>query len=1200
MNKTELMDSFLSDQQRNEILMVKHLEETLVNGLTGRNHKGPLYEAPLSRVLAGVIFPEGTFAQDTFSIMPPITDNEEESDDVTSTTADVQPSRRLVSMGLEFRASPPADNSPLQLEVSARFALYVRLFPTLEEQRRHDAISGFAEQEDEETAAESQTAKEVKSTHSSELRELAPKYRRIEVNIPTFTVEIGTESQDGALFEVREPLANAILMAREQVFAKYGEELFSVKETFSEREGKRPRKQRQDSILVPGPWENEQDRIESLRKIRTSPSLPDWQAVLQFVVEPDTEGDPSARHIIAALINKTPYESSAQHPLEFYDVQLRVKVISGELLPMRFSGISTDYRVDPTTPGLGIGCVAVPDGVNALRTEVIPRYFQLWYRTRDEQKVPFKKLADDPIPVLKQIHKRMLQYLDRWDNFLSNHSWEDEKHKAASLKDRQSFQQEINTFALGLTALQRDQRLLKAFRLMNQVFAASGQRSKPVIDSWRLFQIVYIVRLLPSLAAREFDDPSFLDQLLQADVLWFPTGGGKTEAYLGLIVCALFYDRLRGKSRGTTAWLRFPLRMLSKQQLERLARVLAQAEILRRTTQEMAESQRGEPFSMGYFVGGGNTPNFVSERQMQDYLKDPDRLRADALVLHYCPFCRSKTEMKVDTVAWRLQHCCTNPDCYVTKEMDGVLPVYVTDSEVYRYLPSVLCGTVDKLASLGRWGEFSHIFGQVNGYCPDHGYFSTGECLEKITGSRSCKVRTNQYHKVQPVADPTPALIIQDELHLVKEELGTFNGHYEGFVTKFAKKIGNGKPPKILAATATIEHYEEHIHHVYMRPAARFPVPGFQAGENFYATIYPEVPRRLYIGLLSHLRSKEETIERCLEIYHTEIQRLYSLGVQGAVDLGLVGLNDEESWRRFLGLYDLSVVYVNQKATGADIDYRINHALNRRLSAEHGFTITTQILTGDDPMEKVGDVIDRIEADLMAPPSQKLHSLIATSMISHGVDLARINAMFLCGMPSRFAEYIQATSRSARSHAGLVLISFNGQDVREQSQYRYFMQNHKYLNHLVDPVPVHRFAQNAIRRTMPGLLIGLLTCVYARNPKIWAKYKSRMEKARDIQKILPNEETDTKLITWDQLLHDLLDIYGVNDPSFPTTMRQLARKEIETQFQQLRGTIMRAAGDLDLKSEDLLNPLSSFRDIDVGIEFRAELGTAIIENRIGS
>jgi hypothetical protein len=644
--------------------------------------------------------------------------------------------------------------------------------------------------------------------------------------------------------------------------------------------------------------------------------------------------------------------------------------------------------------------------------------------------------------------------------------------------------------------------------------------------------------------------------------------------------------------------------MLSKQQLDRLAKMLAQAEIIRQTDDKLS-ANRGEPFSLGYFVGSGNTPNFVYQTEMIKY-KNSEKLRKKCLQIHKCPFCNSKVSVEINEDTWRVMHVCSNEKCTSKGVLpDGSLPLYVTDAEIYRYLPSVLCGTVDKLAILGRYGEFSHILGQVQGKCPKHGYFSGGECLEKrlASSSRSCKVE--KYEPISYIADPTPALIIQDELHLLKEELGTFNGHYEGFISEISRKIGNGKLPKIIAATATIEGFEEHIKHLYLRKPQRYPQPGYRLGESFYATSTPEIDRRLYIGLLPHLKSKEQTICRCLDIYHREIQNLYKNAAIAMAELKLESFNSTRDFEQYLALYDLSVAYVTQKATGNDIDYRIRHILEDQYKKDGLIPIQTVVLTGDDDMEKVGSVIDRIEDEMNISLKDKIHSLIATNLISHGVDLERINAMFLSGMPSKIAEYIQASSRTARNHAGFALVCFNSGDLRERSLYQYFIPNHVYLDRLVEPVPIHRLASYALEKTIPGLLAGLLLNVYARNITIWKRYKTLLERTGDVKKVLIDQETrqpNEQILTENILVEDLYRVIGVDKDSqwFPISMKEEARKQIKDLVEQYISLIKRDNTNLAIKDEKVLNPLTSFRDIDAGVNFFPYDDTGIIENKISS
>jgi hypothetical protein len=214
-------------------------------------------------------------------------------------------------------------------------------------------------------------------------------------------------------------------------------------------------------------------------------------------------------------------------------------------------------------------------------------------------------------------------------------------------------------------------------------------------------------------------------ELDEVGVLWFPTGGGKTESYLGLIAAALIYDRLRGKVRGVSTWMRFPLRMLSLQQLERLAKVIA---VLNELRSEYPRIAAGDPFAIGYYVGDAVTPNRVSDTKMRD-LESKKAARDDLRLLRTCPFCGSSLEINPIRPTWRVAHVCSNENCFSNKSdslgtYKGSLPLCVIDNEIYRYLPSVLIGTVDKLANCGFSRFFAHIVGGPQQQCPTHGYTS--------------------------------------------------------------------------------------------------------------------------------------------------------------------------------------------------------------------------------------------------------------------------------------------------------------------------------------------------------------------------------------------------------------------------------------------------------------------------------------------
>jgi ATP-dependent helicase YprA (DUF1998 family) len=207
------------------------------------------------------------------------------------------------------------------------------------------------------------------------------------------------------------------------------------------------------------------------------------------------------------------------------------------------------------------------------------------------------------------------------------------------------------------------------------------------------------------------------------NIVWFATGGGKSEAYLGLMIATLFYGRLTGITAGAQVWARFPLRLLALQQTERFAKMIFHAEILRRGRGDMP----GDSFGIGYFVGGGNTPNQLVDPSSPFFRgQDPESdVTAEACrVLENCPMCGNRPTVSFDSASWTMRHICRTAGC----KMGGVLPVWGVDDDIYRNAPSVLVGTVDKLAQLGQNRHFQVLLGRALSRCPKHGYTSLANC----------------------------------------------------------------------------------------------------------------------------------------------------------------------------------------------------------------------------------------------------------------------------------------------------------------------------------------------------------------------------------------------------------------------------------------------------------------------------------------
>lgn len=1159
---------------KDEILLLKHMANKLREGFLGDNESIVLGEDPVRRYFSGVLFSSEQFNHDV---------NVEDDED-----PDIQYKSlaKNYNMGLEFLVTP--ENKKIKGTISGSFNLYFRLFPTYQEQMNSlDYLVNNEIQNQEEIVSSIPTQQKGITLYE--------KYQKNPIDFEDIPFEIDTVLME----PITIPLDNYIKESINPFI--HDQDFFNVNPNVIHKTGY------VEMSRIPS---NEGEYMKFLESIKSDElHIPEWKAYL--LIDPIYYKDKNGKEyikLVVTLVNNTPLfqnEKPTGHPSQMFSCGFDVKIIQGIHFPFIFDGATNDYKYDKSYPVKGINCVGnfQDKGSVRLNTEVIPVFFQQLYRTREDLSVEFDDLTspEKVIQTLNYVLVKMKEYLISWQMFIDNHGDDEQPLKneddiKSCVKDKLEFEKEIDTFELGIYSLRKSSNLMSAFIIMNKVFKESG---KGKYTSWRLFQIIFIVRILPSFHNRELDHKDIrkaeiVESAQIADVLWFPTGGGKTEAYFGLLITALFFDRLRGKKLGCSAWIRFPLRMLSKNQLDRLAKIIIVAEKFREEFFDIED--KGKPFSIGFFAGSGNTYNFVGEKKIKQVFKN-DHTKKNKMLIHKCPSCNKDLELSFDSELWRFKHVCKNPDCFVfnSKTLKGILPIYITDSEVYRFLPSVICGTVDKLAILGRYREFSQIFGQIGGRCPKHGFFSDRCIVGAWDEYDSCKERaknTAAYKNTldmsrRKIYDPIPMLLIQDELHLLKEELGALDGHYEGVLLEYSKNFGREEnhTPKIIAATATIESYEHHITHLYMRKPRRYPSMGYKRGESFYATSTPSIDRRLYMGVLPHTKSQEEVMGRAIYIYQKEINRLHENPALTLAEFDFESVNTIDEYKKLLSFYDLSTIYVNTKNTGTDV--------RRRIEEINSFPqkLTAEILTGENDMDKIIQVIDRIESEGgNGDYKDKLQVLIATSLISHGVDLERINNFFMAGMPSKQAEYIQASSRSARSHAGLVFVSFRPTDLRERSQYQFFVQNHVFMDYLVDPVPINRLALKAIERTLPGVLSGLLLGIHSQlnnNDTIYScgsfkEYKSQMlSKGIDLSNII---------------LEQLNRIYGVYNDSFPLSARKKVERFIEQLYYEKEHMLDISSSTLKIKSEDALNPITSFRDIEEGLPIQASVETSIILN----
>ena len=630
----------------------------------------------------------------------------------------------------------------------------------------------------------------------------------------------------------------------------------------------------------------------------------------------------------------------------------------------------------------------------------------------------------------------------------------------------------------GIDALAADEDALDAFRVANRAVAQALQR-RPDIDEprpkWRPFQLAFIMLNLPGLV-----DPQGSDRKI-VDLLFFPTGGGKTEAYLGLAAFAMVLRRLRHREDGAKAGagvsviMRYTLRLLTLDQLSRAAGLVCALELER----EKDTDRYGEwPFEIGLWVGKAATPNFLgrkgdrrsdSARSKVIQFKDSPKSRPSPIPLENCPWCGmrfkpSSFSLEPDADNPRnLRIICMNFDC----DFEGgrALPIVAVDEPIYRRLPAFLIATVDKFASLPWVGRSGVLLGGADRYDKE-GFYGAAEP-----------------GKGTPLEAPLapPDLIVQDELHLISGPLGTMVGLYESAIEALCVRGINGHPvrPKIVASTATVRRAQDQIHALFGRSLTQvFPLPGPDRRDSFFAHIVPadKKPARRYLGIASSGRNPKVLMRRVL------------LALMGAAQRAWLDAGGRENEENPTDPYMTVLGYFNslKELGGARriIEEEVQNTLKeygarRRIGEKRGLfrnrrTFSEVVeLTSRVPTDKVAEARRRL--GLQFHEKQRVDCAIATNMISVGLDIQRLGLMVVLGQPKAHAEYIQATSRIGRDDArpGLVLTLLNVHKPRDRSHYERFRHYHETFYRSVEVGSVTPFAARALDRGFAGVLVAL-------------------------------------------------------------------------------------------------------------------------------
>jgi len=617
--------------------------------------------------------------------------------------------------------------------------------------------------------------------------------------------------------------------------------------------------------------------------------------------------------------------------------------------------------------------------------------------------------------------------------------------------------------------------------------------------SWRLFQLAFVLLNLPSLTDLHHPDRSHETDAV-ADLLWFATGGGKTEAYLGLTAYTLALRRLQGEiegrrgDNGIAVLMRYTLRLLTLQQFQRAAALMCACESIRRTdVGKWGES----PFRLGLWVGNKTTPNTLAAAANALRQRNVGGRPSSTGTPHQitsCPWCGSEIReqhLKVYEAPSDIGRCVTYCGdnlgrCDFTERnapKEG-LPVMVVDEEIYRRPPSLLIATVDKFAQMPWKGETQMLFGKVTEICDRHGFLSPevedGKSHPKRGDLPSVKNRPHGF--LRP-----PDLIIQDELHLISGPLGSMVGLYESAVDELCSWEVHGKKvrPKVVASTATIRRAPDQVQKLFVRKLEVFPPQGTGIRDSFFAIqrpTGPDFPGRRYLGICAFGRRYPVAMIRSYVAHMAAAQVLYDKYDRLA-----------DPWMTLAGYFNsIRELAGTRRLVDDDIRARLRDADQRGLAKRRVRMGAVEELTSRKSGTDIPKILGRLEvtfdkaleAQRAANRKEKKQVtspvpydvVLATNMISVGVDIERLGLMLVAGQPKNTSEYIQATSRVGRSKdgPGLVCTVFNWARPRDLSYYERFEHYHDTFYKHVEALSVTPFSARALDRGLSGVMVGLM------------------------------------------------------------------------------------------------------------------------------
>ncbi|WP_378954225.1 helicase-related protein [Pelosinus sp. sgz500959] len=759
-------------------------------------------------------------------------------------------------------------------------------------------------------------------------------------------------------------------------------------------------------------------------------------------------------------------------------------------------GVSADWDIDLSGNG-NIKTEFLPVGI------VRQMDFDLDGKDVERQALSMKYLSDlndDSIEIKAQLMMQVLMAYKNWINTIGDDIERESDTLDILLKEKafehiEGCKESLERMIYGINLLKTNENLAKAFQLANRAMYMQrihGEMQKkdcyPNDDNlqailrklnyyneidqyqWRPFQLAFLLMSLRSIVEPEYKERDLVD------LIWFPTGGGKTEAYLGLTALTIFYRKLTYpvNAGGTNVIMRYTLRLLAAQQFVRASILICACEAIRkdcraRISKYPKYNLGEEAITIGLWIGGDHTPNknkgSDDHKGAKEYLDE--LYKADQNNLKYnkdrynkfqvlkCPWCGTKmvkdSDEKGNVIGdWGYKirdgkHfflACPQEDC----KFQSKLPIQIVDEELYSNPPTLLFGTVDKFAMI-TWKSESGSFFAVG---------SDNRC---------------------------PELIIQDELHLISGPLGTIVGLYETAIDALC--CHKGVKPKIIASTATIRRAKEQCRNLYNREVSQFPSPGINAEDSFFAREADDdkKPGRLYFGIMPSGKTKAMMEVRVIS---SILQRINMMNY------------DYETKDKFwtIATYFNSLRDLGGCSTRVDDDVK---DFIRRIALRLGTRKDTRIigsaeeLTSRISTTQLNETLEKLENTIYSEANQKakkypISVLLATNMISVGVDVARLNVMVIIGQPKLTSEYIQASSRIGRSYPGAAFILYDASKSRDRSHYEQFKPYHESFYRYVEPTSVTPFSKPARERALHSVQVSLMRHLAGLSRDIDARY----------------------------------------------------------------------------------------------------------------